>query len=107
VTFVSAAVSIHVLYEEVIRTSNYFLHNCKNFPMEVLKAEDPSYAELASGMRRLGAIIRVVADEFDPMMGQKAFEYCELMTNMGIAIDAGDQVVLDALISELQRKPGV
>ena len=99
--------SAHILYETVIRTSNSFLHNCKTFPMDMLKGEDPSYAQLAKMMRRVATIITLLADSFDPMMGQKAAEYCELMTKMGIAIDNSDQVDLDRLVVELQRKPGV
>jgi hypothetical protein len=75
--------------------------------MDLLKAEDPSYSELAAIMRRIAIIITVLADSFDPMMGQKAVEYCNLMSRMGIAIDKGNQVELDGLVAELQRKPGV
>jgi hypothetical protein len=96
----------HILYEEVLRTANKFLHNCRHFPMDLLKAEDPSYTELATIMRRIAIIITVLADSFDPMMGQKAVDYCNLMSRMGIAIDKGDQVELDALTAEMQRKPG-
>jgi hypothetical protein len=94
------------LYEMVLQTSNMFLHNCKGFPMEILKAEDPSYTELAKIMRRIATIITLLADDFDPMMGQKAGEYCNLMTKMGIAIDNDDQIELDTLVIELGRKPG-
>jgi hypothetical protein len=95
------------LYGEVLRTSNHFLHNCGHFSVEVLQDEDPSYADLAKVMSRIAVIITLLADEFDPMMGQKAFEYCELMTRMGIAINEGNQVVLTQLTAELARRPGV
>jgi hypothetical protein len=75
--------------------------------MEILKGEDPSYAELAKMMRRIATIITLLADSFDPMMGQKAAEYCELMTKMGIAIENSDQKALNVLVCELERRPGL
>lgn len=95
------------LYDEVIRTSNYFLHNCKYFSIEVLKEEDPSYSEVARLMRQVAEIIKVVADSFDPMMGQKAVEYCDIMMFMGIAIEKRDAIQLSKWVRELERKPGV
>jgi hypothetical protein len=94
------------LYDEVLRTSNYFLHNCKTFPLGILKGEDPSYSELALGMKRLAVVITLLAVDFDPMMGQKASEYCELMSQIGLAIEKSDEVSLQALVSELEKRPG-
>jgi len=95
------------LYNLVIQTSNQFLHNCKHFAIEVLRTETPTYAEVALLMRQVAGIIEVLADDFDPMMGQKAHEYCELMSQMGVAIDCGDRVALSTLVAELERKPGL
>lgn len=75
--------------------------------MSVLQDEEPSYTEAAKQMNRIAAIIHIVADELDPMMCQKALEYCELMTAMGVAIDKGDRLALSRLVAELQRKPGI
>lgn len=38
------------LYERVLQTANYFLHNCRSFPLDMLKTEDPSFKDLAGGV---------------------------------------------------------
>jgi hypothetical protein len=95
------------LYNEIIRTSNRFLHNCKFFPLDILRGEEPSYAELARGMKFLAVIINTLAVDFDPMWGQQASEYCELMARIGVAITQDDKVALATCVGELERKPGV
>lgn len=95
------------LYDAILRTANRFWHNGKHFTVEMLKAEDPSYTEVAEIMKKLSVIITVLADDFDPMMGQKAFEYCELMRRMGVAIQNEDQIELTKLVDELDRRPGI
>lgn len=95
------------LYDEVLRTANYFLYNCKGFSVEILKMERPTYAEIAETIRKAARAIIAFMDDFDPMMGQKAHEYCELMSKIGVAIDNCDQVALHRWLSELERKPGV
>ena len=58
-------------------------------------------------MRKVSKVITVLADDFDPMMGQKSHEYCELMTNMAIAIEKDDRIKLKLLVKELEGKPGI
>jgi hypothetical protein len=94
------------LYDVILRTANKFLHNCKHLPIAFLQGETPSFTELAQVMRRIAAIIRILVDDFDPMMGQKAHEYCELMISMGVAIDSNDRLGLNRLVGELERRPG-
>lgn len=99
-------VSAERLYEVILRTSNHFLHNCRGFSVEILRLERPTYAEVAEIMRKVGRIVVALSDDFDPMMGQKAFEYCELMAKIGVAIDNNDQIGLERLVTELERRPG-
>ena len=107
ITLEASSEAAQRLFDEILRSANYFLHNCKHFSMAVLQEEDPSYGQIAELTRKLAAIIRIVADEFDPMMGQKADEYCELMTRMSVAIENGDEIALKPLVAELDRKPGI
>lgn len=93
------------LYDLVLRTANEFLHNCKHFDIEILAADNPTYAEIAQVMEKLAAIIGVLADEFDPMLGQKAIDYCSHMKKMGLAIKNGNEVELSNLVTELERRP--
>lgn len=95
------------LYEIVLRVSNHFLHNCKTFSIEVLQLDEPTYAELAQIMKKAAGIIELLVDEFDPMMGQKAHEYCELMRLIGVAIEQDDEIGLRRHLVELDRRPGL
>lgn len=100
-------ITAQMLYDQVLRTANRFLYNCKGFSVEILKLEDPSFAQVADIMRKAARIIAAIADDFDPMMGQKANEYCELMRKIGVAIENGEQVALEHALVELERRPGV
>jgi hypothetical protein len=98
---------VAVLYDEVIRTANFFLHNCKHFSSDTLREESPTYSHVAYIMGKVAGMIILLADDFDPMTGQQAGEYCRLMESIGIAIDQRDDIALETSIRELQRKPGV
>lgn len=100
-------VNATILYDSVLRVSNQFLHNCRLFTIEILKLENPTYAEVAIIMKKVAAIIATLADDFDPMMGQKALEYCELMHRIGVAIEQDDQIALERYVEELDRRPGL
>ena len=93
------------LYSAVLHTANQFLTNCKLFSIEVLQQENPTYEDVAKLMQRVVAILTLVMDEIDPMVGQKAGEYVGLMTKMGVAIRNGDSDTLSKLVDELDRKP--
>jgi hypothetical protein len=93
-------------YDRVLQTANRFMFNCKNFPIEILKLEDPSYAEIAHVLHKSAGLIAFLSDEFDPMMGTKAHDYCQLMTAMAVAIDQGNEIELARLVAEMERKPG-
>jgi hypothetical protein len=95
------------LYERIIRTSNHFLYNCTNFSISVLQRRRPTYSELAEIMRDVAAVIVALGLNSDPMIGDKASDYCDLMSKMSRAIDEGDRMALERFTVELQRKPGV
>lgn len=95
------------IYEEILRTSNKFLRNAKNFNIEVLKTHDPSYAELAQIMHKLAQIIHVLADDIEPMLAQKAFDYANIMEKMALAIKNNNEVELSQQLAILEKKPGV
>lgn len=93
------------LYHLILQTANQFLYNCLHFSIDVLRDETPTYAEVAELMEPLSKIIRALADDFDPMMGQKALEYCALMKEIGIAIANSDEDSLSKHVELLNRKP--
>jgi len=95
------------LYDLILQTSNEFLYNCKHYRIELLRRRKPTYKEVAAAMRELSEIVTMLADDFDPMMGQKAAEYCQLMSGIGVAIERFDEVRLLRLVAELERRPGL
>jgi hypothetical protein len=95
------------LYDLILQASNELLYNCKHYRIELLRRHRPSYKEIAVAMKELSGIITVLADDFDPLMGQKAFEYCELMSGIGVAIERFEEVGLFRLVAELERRPGL
>lgn len=106
-TLVENKADAHKLYELVIQTSNMFLHNCKHFSIEVLQGEDPSYEQIAQRATQLVGIITALADDFDPMMGQKAHDHCELMGRMAVAIRKCDRIGLAGFVTEMERRSGL
>jgi hypothetical protein len=98
---------IQTLWGEVLRTSNKFLYNCTYCSITVLRLEQPTYTELAEMMREVGGFISALGPKYDPLLGHKAKEYCDLMVSMAIAIEADDHIRLRSLVEELQRKPGI
>lgn len=93
------------LFDAVLQTANQFLHNCQHFSISILAESNPTYAEIAELMGKLSKIILALADDFDPMLCQKAFDYCLLMKNIGEAIKNLDEDALSKHVVELQRKP--
>jgi len=88
-----------------LQTANKFLHNSRRFSVDILAEENPTYDEVAKLMDDVADIITLLADDFDPMMAQKASEYCRLMTKMGLAISRRDQEALELHARELDRRP--
>lgn len=99
-------VVVELLYTKLMDSANRFLHNAKNYSINVLKLENPTYAEIAKQMREVAAIITVLAENVnDPMIGPKAFEYVTLMDGIAKAIDTLDDVALQDFVSQLDRRP--
>lgn len=93
------------LYEDILQTANFFLHSAKRWHISILKDFNPSFPELAAIMRNLAQDVHDLADDFDPMLAQKALEYAHLMDDMSIAILNDDKVRLSELVTELDKKP--
>ncbi len=95
------------LYDQIIAMSNRFLHHCSTFSIGVLALKNPSYDEIAKQFAKVAEIVELISADFDPMMGQKAMEYCQLMAAMGNAIANHDVETLSKLTDEMARKPGL
>lgn len=93
------------LYFRILEIANEFLVNAKAAKVELLAKENPTYESVAELANEIAKFLWVLSDDFDPMMSQKAFEYCHLMSNMGKAISEQNQDWLDELVAELDKKP--
>lgn len=98
---------VRILYERVLHVSNRFLYQCKTFHITILALEDPSFTAIAHHTKQVADMIRVIADGSDPMIVGKADEYCDLMLKIAVAIEEQDEVQLNSLVNELERKPGL
>lgn len=99
-------VVVERLYTKLMDSANRFLHNAKNYSINVLKLENPSYAEIAKQMREVAAIITVLAENVnDPMIGPKAYEYVALMDGIARAIDDLNDDALQDFVAQLDRRP--
>lgn len=93
------------LYDELIRTANHFLHNAKNFHINVLKLENPTYADVASEFRKVAGIIDILAEQIeDGLTGVKAHEYVTYMEQIAQAIDKGCAETLLNVVNELDKR---
>ena len=95
------------LYHRVVRVANQFLRNAKMFELAELQDHNPTYEELAKIMVVLSSLISDLADDDDPMLGQKAKDYANIMTEMAQAIADKNEDRLSECVIELDRKPGL
>lgn len=93
------------LYNKILETANLFLHQSKRFSVDILAEENPSYEALAEMMERLSRILFILADDFDPLICQKAVDYCGFMKQMGLAIKNHNQEELSKLADALEKRP--
>jgi hypothetical protein len=94
------------LYDRVLHVSNRFLYQCKTFHITILALEDPSFKDIATQTKQVAEIIKILGHDKDPLITNKADEYCDLMLQIAVAIENLDEVKLSTLVSELERKTG-
>ena len=99
--------AVAILYDRILHVCNRVMHQCRNYSIAMLKLEDPSLAKIAQQMRQMANIIRIIAPDNDPLVSQKAGDYCDLLTKIAIAVENEDEVRLSQLVTELERKPGL
>ncbi len=93
------------LYETILKAANYFLHNCKTYPIEILADEDPSYEDIARFSEQIRKILHALMDDIDPSITMQAAEYCQIMEDMANAIVQKDDASLEGLVETLEKKP--
>ena len=95
------------LYEVILHTANKFLSSAKRFEISALQDFNPSFEELAGIMKAIAPVIRGLADEVDPTLGNKALDYAEIMSRMALAISSKDHILLEQNVKILESRPFV
>lgn len=96
---------VEMLYVRVLQVANHFLHNAKNYKIAILQLENPSYEEVAKMMHQIAGMINLLCDDLDdPLTGQKAHEYVQLMQEIAEAITADDQDRLTQAVEVLDGR---
>lgn len=94
---------IDQVYDTVLLGANRTLRNCKTFSVEMLKLEDPTYAQIAKHLRKLCDLLEDLDDDTN-LRVTKAREYADHVRLIAAAIDKGDQEILDRLVEELDKR---
>ena len=84
--------------------ANFFLTNAKMFEISILQDHNPSYAELAEIMEKLGLLVYEIVNDIDPVLASNAMDYSSQMKFMSVAITNGDREELDRLVQDLNRR---
>ncbi|MGO0309129.1 hypothetical protein ACTL6P_21515 [Endozoicomonas acroporae] len=97
---------VNYLYDKIIQQSSEVLKNAEDFSIEVLKKENPSYAEIAEDMKKIGDMMDYLINH-----GQlkskgytqnhwtlnKAQDYVRFVAEVAKAIQAEDEIKLKTL----------
>ena len=101
---------IEECYSQILQSTNAILSNCKQFSIEILKLEDPSYEEIADQLTKVCRIIDSIADAH-PQHSEgvhtaaKASEYTKHIIIIAKAIRAGDEEALQREVTLLDKRP--
>lgn len=91
------------IYEAILHGANKVLRNCTMFSIEVLKLDDPSYAQIALHLRKLCEILDEMDDDSE-LRVTKAREYTNHIRLIAAAIDTDDEASLNRHVEELSRR---
>ncbi len=102
--------AIDECYSQILVSTNAILSNCKQFSIEVLKLEDPSYEEIADQLTDVCKIIDSISDAYPRdsegvHTAAKASEYAKHITIIARAIRSGDEEALQREVEILDRRP--
>lgn len=97
------AVIVEKVYNAVLAGANKVLRNCKKFPMEVLRLEDPTYSQIAEHLRTLCDLLDDLDDDSN-LLVTKAREYANHVRGIAASIDMDDQELLDRLVADLDKR---
>lgn len=107
---------VNRIYQEVLHTVNRALHNARKYKIEILQQENPSYSEIAKGLKKACDLMDLFADDIAAGGGNdgeavhtvsKAREYTYCVSKIAEAINANDEEALENWCKELERRPFV
>lgn len=92
------------VYDHILQSANTVLRNCKLFSIEILKLEDPTYAEIANQLKGLCDILDKLQTDDPDMRVLKAHEYADHVRLIAAAIEVEDEDSLNRHVEELDRR---
>lgn len=92
------------LWQLVLGAAWMFLQNCKNFPMEELRTQNPTYSNIAEIMGQVAETLKKHVDDIDPMVTWRSSDFCTLMNKIGKAINNNDEEELERLVAQLKER---
>ncbi len=98
---------VQKIYDRVIQVSSRVLRNAKLFSIDILKQENPSYAEMAENLTKICSLIDFLVEEDDLKEHQwtcvKARDYARFVADVAKAIENNDEIKLKTLIAEMDK----
>jgi len=91
-------------YGKVLHRTNRMLHLAKNYSINVLQIENPSFDQMADHLEEIIRIMELVRNEINGFTIDKAREYSTTMNEMAKAVREGDAEQLQTLIEKLDRR---
>lgn len=92
------------VYDHILHSANTVLRNCKLFNIQILKLEDPTYADIASQLKDLCDILDKLQIDDPDMKVVKAREYADHVRLIAAAIEVEDEDSLSRHVEELDRR---
>ncbi len=95
-----------LVYQQVIKTVNYFLSHTNGMQLSQLQELDPDVGTMAKILRQLVAVLQALVNTQsydDENMAINALQCCVEMEKLAAKILAGDATEIDEIFSRLEK----
>lgn len=94
------------IYDRILEVANGILYNAKNFSIEILRMEDPTYEQIAEQLGDVCKVMESISLTFvDDYTISKAREYVVCIRNIAQAINENNETNLLKFVEDLDRRP--
>ena len=96
------------IYDKIIIESSRVLHSAKLFSIDILRQEDPTYAEMAKALHLVCDMIDLLVEHANLKEHiwtcSKARDYAQFVANVAKAIEEDDDVELQELVKQMDKR---